>query len=96
MDQILEKKDSIAGEIEFNRRSDYKLGSCLYLGMAYKKGKKVCISVGYTISYSIKKADEFLKVDTDLSFCHISKIITGEKTACSKFYPEVPLDQYFT
>lgn len=95
MNNLSEINNIIQKEIELNQQPDYKLGSCLYMGMAYKKDKKVCISVGYTLSYCIKKTDEYLSVDSDLSFCHISKIITGEKIACEKFYPENPLKKYY-
>ncbi|MDD3771019.1 MAG: hypothetical protein PHC38_00015 [Weeksellaceae bacterium] len=88
MNNLLEMNSKIQKEIEFNQQADYKLGSYLYMGMAFKKNKKVCISIGYTLNYCIKKADEYLNLDSDLSFCHISKIITGEKIACEKFYPE--------
>lgn len=95
MDELLEKENQIQDEIEFNKLPGYQLGSYLYMGMAYKNEKKVCISVGYTLSYSIKKVDEFLSTDPELAFSHISKIITGKKIACKKFYPGKPLNQYY-
>ncbi len=95
MNLSTENNKFIRKEIEWNGQSDYQLGSCLYMGMAYKNDRKVCISVGYTLSYCIKKADQFLSADTDLSFSHVSKIIIGEKKACKKYFPQKPLNQYY-
>lgn len=95
MNQNLIKHSPIQKEFEMNRMPDYRLGSYLYMGMARKKGKKVCISVAYTLIYCFKKADEFLKLDPELSFYHVSKIQVGQKVACEKFYPEEPLSDYY-
>lgn len=89
MDQVLEQPQSIQQEIELNQHPNYQLGSYLYMGMALKKGKKVCIAVAYTLSYAIKKSKEFLDLDRDLCFEHISKVKVGEKAACCKFHPEI-------
>lgn len=93
--ETIECSQKILDEIKFNTYTDYKLGDWLYLGMAEKNGKKICISVGYTLNYCIKKSNEFLELDDDISFLHISKIKTGEKTACDKFYFQKPLKQYY-
>lgn len=79
-------QEKVVQEIKFNQKENYQLGSYLYMGMAYKGGKKVCISVGYTLSYCIKKAEEFLSLDSDCVFSNVSKIKIGEKIACEKYY----------
>jgi hypothetical protein len=82
------QKSAIYKEMELNRQPDYVLGSNLYLGMAYVGDKKVCISIGYTLTYCIKKANEFIAVSPNIRFAHVSKVKTGEKVACEKFYLE--------
>lgn len=93
--ETIECSQKILDEIRFNTYTDYKLGDWLYLGMAEKSGKKICISVGYTLNYCIKKSNEFLELDDDISFLHISKIKTGEKIASDKFYFQKLLKQYY-
>lgn len=85
----------IQQEIQINRAPNYQLGSYLYLGMALKNNKKVCISVGYKIDYCIKKIDEFMALDPSLQFCHISKIKTGALKACQKFTLSKPYKNYY-
>lgn len=87
--------DEIWNEIKQNQQKDFELGSYLYLGMANKQNKKVCIAVAYTLSYCIKKSNEFLELDSEIDFLHISKIKNGEKQACEKFYIEQPLNRYY-
>ncbi len=85
----------IAREIELNNQSSFTLGSYLYMGMALKKNKKVCISVAYRIDYCIKKIDEFMSLDDDIVFIHISKIKTGELKAIDKFNITKPYTKYY-
>ena len=85
----------ILEEIAFNHTTSYPLGKYLYLGMAKKQDKKVCISVGYKLDYCIKKVDEFLALDSDIVFSHISKIKVGELKACQKFYINTSLKNYY-
>ncbi|RKD19490.1 hypothetical protein BCY91_12855 [Pelobium manganitolerans] len=91
----MENNNSIELERIFNASSDFKVGEYLYMGMATLNGKKVCISVAYTLSYCFKKADEFLKEDANVSFAHVSKIVNGQKLACQKFYPTQALKNYY-
>ncbi|MGB6092666.1 MAG: hypothetical protein WBF83_02785 [Moheibacter sp.] len=93
--ETIKCSQKILDEIRFNTYCKYKLGDWLYPGMAKKNGKKICISVGYTLNYCIKKSNEILELDDDISFLHISKIKTGEKSACDKFYFQKPLKQYY-
>ncbi|MFV0540060.1 MAG: hypothetical protein ACK5MZ_02330 [Aestuariibaculum sp.] len=85
----------ILNEIAQNEQENYKLGSNLYLGMAQIKDKKVCIAVAYKIKYCIKKIDQFIALEPNVSFSHISKIKTGETKANSKFYVDKPLKFYY-
>lgn len=89
-------KDIISDEIEFNNHISYQLGSYLYMGMAIKKEKKVCIAVAYKIDYCIKKIDEFLSIDSDITFSHINKIKIGETKSCQKFYIDKPFKTYYS
>lgn len=91
----LQHEEAICREVQFNTNKEYQLGSYLYMGMALKNGKKVCISVGYTITYCIKKVNEYLQLDGDMQFAHVSKIRIGEKNACQKFYPTENLKRYY-
>lgn len=95
MKNILKINESIQNEVELNEQSDYKLGSYIYMAMAYKKDKKVCISIGYTLTYSIKKADEFLMLDSELVFSHVNKVLVGKKVADEKFHLQEPFKQYY-
>ncbi len=85
----------IKEEIAMNYADSYQLGSYLYLGMANKNQKKVCIAVAYRLNYCIKKIDEFLALDPEIDFLHISKIKIGETKACQKFKPSNPLNTYY-
>lgn len=89
----MEKK--ITNEIEFNNQKNYELGKYLYLGMALKNNKKVCIAVAYKLTYCVKKIDEFIQQDADLKLLHVSKIKTGELKACEKFQFKNPLTNYY-
>lgn len=85
MNNISKINESIQNEIELNEQSGYKLGSNIYMGIAYKKDKKVCISIGYTLAYSIKKADELLMLYNELIFSHINKVLVGKKWPAKNF-----------
>ncbi len=50
----------------------------MYMGMAWLKGKKVCIAVGYTKKYTNKKALEFKAVCPELELDKIRIIRLGE------------------
>ena len=88
-------EEVIKNEIATCLRPDYPLGKFLYLGMARKNGRKVCVAVAYKMNYCIKKLDQFLSEDTSLELDHISKIRVGELKACTKFKITKPYNKYY-
>lgn len=72
-------------EILYKNSNDFKLGKYLYMGMGLCGGHRVVISVAYKIDYCIKKAIQFLEVDSNIVFTHINKVKVGETTHCDQF-----------
>ncbi|MDO4880701.1 MAG: hypothetical protein Q3983_05425 [Capnocytophaga sp.] len=75
----------IEQEIVFCNAPDYKLGEYIYMGMALVGTHRVCISVAYKIDYCLKKATQFLEVDSNIRLTHINKVKIGEKEAMKRF-----------
>lgn len=61
----------------------------MYMGMAWLKGKKVCIAVGYTPSYTNKKALEFKALCPELELDKIRIVRLGEGDDIGKLTYEV-------
>lgn len=76
---------TIQNELNLNNSADYKPGAYIYMGMGKLKGRTVCIAVAYKIDYCIKKSEQFVKDDPNITFDHINKVKTGELTACCRF-----------
>lgn len=72
-------------EMEVPNTPDFTLGEYIYMGMAKLKGKTVCISIGYKIDYSLKKAILFSQLDDNISFYKINKVKVGELTPITEF-----------
>lgn len=56
----------------------------MYMGMATLKGKKVCVSVGYTYSYANKKALQFKKLCPEIELDKVRIVRMGEGDDCGK------------
>lgn len=56
----------------------------MYMGMAILKGKKVCIAIGYTYSYTNKKALEFKTLCPELELDKVRIVRIGEGDDCGK------------
>ncbi len=76
---------SIQNELKYINSADFKLGTYIYMGMGKLNGRTVCIAVAYKIDYCIKKSEQFVKDDSNITFDHINKVRTGELTACCRF-----------
>lgn len=78
-------KEDIKQEMIYNFSKDFKLGEYIYMGMGLVGEHRVCISVAYKIDYCIKKANQFVEVDSNVKFTHINKVKVGETSACKRF-----------
>lgn len=78
--------EEIQKEIDRIETPDFRLGEYIYMGMGLVKGHRVCISVAYKINYCIKKAEQFVQADENVTFTHINKVKVGELEACQKFF----------
>lgn len=78
----------IQQEIDAVALPDFRLGAYIYMGMGLVKGHRVCISVAYKIDYCIKKAEQFVQADPNITFTHINKVKVGELEACQRFLVE--------
>lgn len=59
-----------------------KLGKILFLGMGLMNGHKMVISIGYTLPYAMKKAQQaVIASKNQVAILHYSVIKTGEKKA---------------
>ena len=81
----IEITPEIESEILYKNSADFKLGKYLYMSMGLCKDHRVVISVAYKIDYCIKKAIQFLEVDSNITFTHINKVLVGETTHCTQF-----------
>ena len=75
----------IEKEIAYVNSEEFVFGKYIYMGMGVVKGKRVCIAVAYKIDYCIKKAKEFEKIDSNVIFTHVNKVLVGELMECDKF-----------
>ena len=75
----------IQQEMLYIASPNFRLGEYIYMGMALVKNTRVCISVAYKIDYCIKKAEQFIEKDHNVTFTHINKVKTGELEACQRF-----------
>ncbi|MDO5105568.1 hypothetical protein [Capnocytophaga sp.] len=78
----------IQKEIDAVSLPDFRLGAYIYMGMGLVNGHRVCISVAYKIDYCIKKAEQFVQADPNVTFTHINKVKVGELEACQRFLVE--------
>jgi hypothetical protein len=81
----IEITPEMEAEILYKNSTDFVLGKYLYMGMGLCKDHRVVISVAYKIDYCIKKAIQFLEVDSNITFTHINKVRVGETVPCSQF-----------
>lgn len=81
----IEITPEINKELQLKNHPDYPIGKYLYMGMGLCKDHRVVISVAYKIDYCIKKAIQFLKVEPNVTFTHINKVLVGETTHCNQF-----------
>lgn len=54
------------------------------MGMGLVDKHRVCISVGYNLDYTIKKAKQFVEKAPNVEFTHVNKIKVGETTRTEK------------
>lgn len=56
-----------------------KLGEYIYMGMGRCNGHNVCMSVGYKLDYTVKKAMQFEKASNDVViFDSVNKVRVGQ------------------
>ena len=68
----------IEQELNYIKSSEFKLGEYIYMGMGLAGDHEVCLSVGYKIDYTIKKARQFEEVDPNVKLTHINKVKIGK------------------
>lgn len=78
----------IQREIDAVSLPNFRLGTYIYMGMGLVNGHRVCISVAYKIDYCIKKAEQFVQAEPNITFTHINKVKVGELEACQRFLVE--------
>lgn len=72
-----------------NQKAETKLGKVLFLGMGICNGHKAVISVGYTLPYTLKKAQQFERAANGLiKFEKIRVIATGQKHSSFSLAPD--------
>lgn len=75
----------ITQEIHLIYTDYFTLGEYIYMAMGLVGTHRVCIAVAYKIDYCIKKALEFVKIDSQVKFTHINKVKVGETQAEKRF-----------
>ena len=73
---------------------DYLPGTYFYPAMTDKRERKICIAVAFKMNYCIKKANQFLALDSDLDFIPINKVRVGKLKACEKSNISKPFSKY--
>ena len=68
----------IEQELDYIKSSEFKLGEYIYMGMGLAGDHEVCMSVGYKIDYTIKKARQFEEADPNVKLTHINKVKIGK------------------
>lgn len=68
----------IQQELDYIKSSEFKLGEYIYMGMGLAGDHEVCMSVGYKIDYTIKKARQFEEADPNVKLTHINKVKIGK------------------
>ena len=68
----------IEQELNYIKSSEFKLGEYIYMGMGLAGDREVCLSVGYKIDYTIKKARQFEEADPNVKLTHINKVKIGK------------------
>ena len=64
---------------------EFVLGEYIYMAMGEVLDHTVCIAVAYKIDYCLKKALQFIELDSHITFTHINKVKVGELERCCKF-----------
>lgn len=75
----------IQQELDYIKSSEFKLGEYIYMGMGLAGDHEVCMSVGYKIDYTIKKARQFEEADSNVKLTHINKVRVGKLVKEKRF-----------
>lgn len=75
----------IQQELDYIKSNEFRLGEFIYMGMGRVGEHEVCMSVGYKIDYTLKKARQFEEADPNVKLTHINKVKVGKLVKDRRF-----------